>query len=114
MNLKVTHTFAVLEVPAEVYGKIRELLVEAGYEHTFHNHLEGEVIDMQGIALKSEVATSTTSIHRRVADTVTCVACKGTTWNVQVFRPVDAAPQIVAEWCVACDGEDGAKRSVKT
>jgi len=58
MSFKVTRSYAVLEVPAEVYDKIRELLVEAGYEHTFHinrtpRSLDEEVIDMNGIALKA-------------------------------------------------------------
>jgi hypothetical protein len=50
----MTHTYAVLEVPVTVYAAIRALLVRADYSHAFHDGLDGEVIDMHGIALKSQ------------------------------------------------------------
>jgi hypothetical protein len=50
------HTYVILEVPAEVYAKVRELLLAASYEHAIHKHVDvaEEIIDMHGIALKCE------------------------------------------------------------
>jgi hypothetical protein len=50
----MAHTYAVLEVPLTVYAAVRALLVRADYSHAFHDGLDGEVIDMHGIALKSQ------------------------------------------------------------
>lgn len=52
----MTHTYAVLEVSAEVYAEVRALLTKAGYEHTFHegDRDHAEVIDMHGIALAGD------------------------------------------------------------
>lgn len=52
-----THTYSVLTVSKDTYEEIRLLLEQAGYEHCFHKHGTGgvlEVIDMHGIALQQE------------------------------------------------------------
>jgi hypothetical protein len=49
----MTHTYAVLPVPHAVYAAVRALLEAAGYEHAFHDTSDGDVIDMHGIALRS-------------------------------------------------------------
>jgi len=51
--MRATHTYAVLEVPRTVYAAVRALLARAGYDHAFHSNVDGEVIDMHGIALRS-------------------------------------------------------------
>jgi hypothetical protein len=51
--VKVTHTYAVLDVPATVYAAVRALLTRAEYTHAFHYGTDGEVIDMHGIALRA-------------------------------------------------------------
>jgi hypothetical protein len=59
----MTHTYAVLEVPAVVYAAVRALLGQAEYQHAFHRDSGGEVIDMHGIALKARTgAASSTDI----------------------------------------------------
>lgn len=53
--MRSTHTYAILEVPLEVYNQIRKQLEEAGYGHAFHRgNNDDEVIDMQGIALQAK------------------------------------------------------------
>jgi hypothetical protein len=51
-----THTFVTLTVPPIVYLAIRELLIDAGYDHAFveFGSEVSERIDMHGIALKME------------------------------------------------------------
>lgn len=48
-----THTYAILEVSAQTYDEIRDLLEAAGYQHAFHAREDGDGynIDMHGIAL---------------------------------------------------------------
>lgn len=46
----MTHTYAVLEVPAVVYAAVKALLTRAHYEHAFS---KDGIIDMHGIALAS-------------------------------------------------------------
>lgn len=58
MTLRVTHTYAVLDVTQEFYREVRELLKAAGYEHAFNADAEGEVIDMHGIAIRARAAES--------------------------------------------------------
>lgn len=50
----MTHTYAVLDVPRAIYAAVRALLERADYGHAFHAKAEGEVIDMHGIALRSQ------------------------------------------------------------
>jgi hypothetical protein len=45
-----------------VYAAIRALLVRADYSHAFHDGLDGEVIDMHGIALRSRGGSVNTDI----------------------------------------------------
>lgn len=55
MAIKVTHTYAVLDISKEAYQEIRRLLEEAGYSHAFHKDDERpEVIDMHGIAIAAK------------------------------------------------------------
>jgi hypothetical protein len=48
--MAITHTFAELEVPSELYDLVAQKLETAGYLHA----IEGGVIDMHGIALVRE------------------------------------------------------------
>lgn len=47
-----TYTYAILEVAAQTYEEIRDLLQLAGYSDQFHGEDDGEVIDMHGIAVR--------------------------------------------------------------
>lgn len=49
-----THTYAFLRVSKETYNEVRGLLAAAGYGDQFHDKNGQEIIDMHGIALKSE------------------------------------------------------------
>ena len=58
-RLRTTHTYAVLDVPPDVYSAIKDLLFEAGYGMPSANVIldngDGmghEVIDLTGIALR--------------------------------------------------------------
>jgi hypothetical protein len=59
---KTTHTYAILDVPRAVYAAVRALLDRASYQHAFHADTDGEVIDMQGIALRSKDGPADTDI----------------------------------------------------
>ncbi len=51
----MTHTYAILDVPRAVYAAVRALLDRASYQHAFIDKgMDGEVIDMHGIALRSK------------------------------------------------------------
>lgn len=54
MAMRQTHTYAILRVSPETYREIREKLARAGYEHTFQQEDDGEVIDLHGVALQAE------------------------------------------------------------
>jgi len=58
----MTHTYRVLEVPPAVYAAVRALLEAADYGHAFHKDDGDEVLDMQGIALKSRGGSSDTNV----------------------------------------------------
>jgi hypothetical protein len=49
--MRVTHTYAILEVSPTTYAEIRAKLLTAGYEHAFHCDDKGDAIDMHGIAI---------------------------------------------------------------
>lgn len=53
-TISQTHTYAILEVPSDVYESIAWRLREAGYIHVFMQ--DGE-IDMHGIAIQKEPVT---------------------------------------------------------
>jgi len=56
--IRVTHTYAILDVSPELYTEVREKLEAAGYQHAFHDREDGgPVIDMHGIALRAEEPT---------------------------------------------------------
>ena len=51
--MRTTHTYALLEVSPQAFDEIATLLREAGYDHVFVSHSDGDtVIDMHGIALE--------------------------------------------------------------
>lgn len=58
MTVRTTHTYALLDVSPACYEEIRAKLAEAGYDHLFHEDVDGDrvatVIDMQGLALREE------------------------------------------------------------
>jgi len=58
----MTHAYAVLEVPPAVYAAVRALLEAADYGHAFHKDDGDEVLDMQGIALKSRGGSLDTNV----------------------------------------------------
>lgn len=50
--MRVTHTYAILEVSPTTYAEIRAKLMVAGYEHALNRDDKGgDVIDMHGIAI---------------------------------------------------------------
>ncbi len=51
MNLRTTHTFAVLELSAAAWEEIAAKLCAAGYDHAF---VDDGCIDMHGIGVKAE------------------------------------------------------------
>lgn len=66
--MRSTHTYAVLEVSQTTYNEIRQLLVEAGYQHTFILEYDSEVIDMHGIAIQGVSKDMDTSPVRLLAE----------------------------------------------
>lgn len=50
----MTYTYAILDVSPAAYAEIEQKLRAAGYDHAFHEQHGVVVIDMQGIALRSE------------------------------------------------------------
>ena len=55
----MTYTYVILEVSREVFNEIADKLLTADYHHAFANG--GTVIDMHGIALRSEETPHATS-----------------------------------------------------
>jgi hypothetical protein len=53
MALRQTHTHAILEISPGAYAEIADKLRAAGYGHAFSGDDTGEVVSMQGIALKA-------------------------------------------------------------
>lgn len=49
-----TRTYAILDVSPATYDEIRAKLAEAGYDWSIHQDDGREVVDMHGIALRSE------------------------------------------------------------
>lgn len=49
--MRCTHTFVTLPISPAAFDEIKGRLAAAGYEHTF---VDGETIDMAGIALEKE------------------------------------------------------------
>ena len=54
MNIRQTHTYAVLEVSHAAFVEIAAKLRQAGYNHAFQPEDGKLLIDMNGIALVSE------------------------------------------------------------
>lgn len=52
----MTYTYAILEISSSAYNEIKEKLEKAGYQDQFHEDKGSVVIDMHGIALKSDSA----------------------------------------------------------
>ncbi|KKL47558.1 hypothetical protein LCGC14_2334310 [marine sediment metagenome] len=55
----MTYTYVILEVSREAFNEIADKLLLADYHHAFNS--EGTVIDMHGIALRSEENADATS-----------------------------------------------------
>lgn len=55
----MTHTYALLPVPAAMFELVKAKLLDAGYQHAVHpsrdGHSEAEVLDMHGLALVAEI-----------------------------------------------------------
>lgn len=49
-----TYTFAIMHVSEQTYEEIKRKMLEAGYNHVFHSHHDGPVIDMVGIAIQAD------------------------------------------------------------
>lgn len=53
--MKTTRTYVILEISHAAYMEIRTSLEKAGYQHAFHEDIDGRpVIDMQGLAVATE------------------------------------------------------------
>jgi hypothetical protein len=50
----MTRTFVEIEIGADEYAKIRAKLLEAGWSHAIIKMDNGEVIDMHGLAVRSD------------------------------------------------------------
>lgn len=84
----MTHTYAILEVPPQIYASIRAKLVAAGYEHTFDKNDGVEVIDMHGLALRAEPASKPTVLVE-TPDTMTeeQIEAFGKLWELALKNP---------------------------
>lgn len=51
INMRVTHTYAVLEVSANAFEEIKTKLEAAGYQDQIHIDGDKVLIDMHGLAL---------------------------------------------------------------
>ena len=58
--MRVTHTFAVMQLSEAAYGEIRKSLEQAGYDHAF---LEDGLLDMHGIAVGQKPAAAVENPH---------------------------------------------------
>ena len=71
----MSHTYAVLEISRAAFDEIKRKIKEAGvqeYDHAFH----GDLIDMNGIALKSEAP-----YFERKPSRFRCERCGGQTYT---------------------------------
>ena len=50
----MTYTYVILEISKPAYDEIAKKLKDAGYDQVFHEQGGEVVIDMHGIAVKSE------------------------------------------------------------
>jgi len=65
VNLRQTHTYALLEVSSGVYDEIAAKLRAAGYDHAFDIHTGA--IDMQGIGLVKQEAVDEKRVNGSLA-----------------------------------------------
>jgi hypothetical protein len=49
--MRITHTYAILELSKDAFDEIRSKLITAGYEDQFNEQDGPSVIDMHGIAV---------------------------------------------------------------
>lgn len=68
--MKVTHTYAILELSPAAYSEIREKLAAAGYSDQFQDDL----IDMHGIAVTAESAAHPNSMGLQSSEPAKAVA----------------------------------------
>ncbi len=52
--MTTTHTYAILEVSQATYDEIKKKLQDAGYQHQIYQDDPDEIVDMFGIALRTE------------------------------------------------------------
>ena len=50
--LRTTYTYVTMELSPATYAEIRKILMDAGYNHAFH---EDGIIDMNGLAVKDDL-----------------------------------------------------------
>lgn len=96
-----THTYAVLEISPEAYTEILKKLSAAGYDDQLH----GDLIDMHGIALKSELEPD--GVHH-----CHCTAVHKCQINVHPDRAVHQALSDLVEAMSAYDERTGASSRV--
>ena len=64
----MSRTYAIMDVPADVYQCIRALMVQANYDHAIHNTARGdEVLDMHGLALRIDPEELEALLQRNIA-----------------------------------------------
>lgn len=66
----MSHTFATMEVPREVFELIQAKLWEAGYSHAILQEGPGVLLDMHGIALAAEPPREQADSDERLGVTV--------------------------------------------
>lgn len=65
--LRTTHTYAILELPPDVYATVRAKLEAADYWHAIHRDSDHEVIDMTGLAIMVQPTPSQATIDETIA-----------------------------------------------
>lgn len=54
MVLRVTHTYAILDVSPACYQEIKDKLIDAGYLEHLHREVDYELVVMEGLALRQQ------------------------------------------------------------
>ena len=86
--MRSTRTYAILEVKPEIYDEIHRLLEAAGYQHAFHVDRDGQVIDMNGIALQAKICREypPNAGYKTIGYIPPCAVCKsGKCWDAYLM-----------------------------
>lgn len=87
----MTHTYAILEVSRACFGEIKRKLRQAGYDDQFHDQDGRLVLDMHGIALRSDAPTR--KVVRETPDRV--ATDEGESSAMRILLVVGPRPEII-------------------